>query len=231
LSEFDQLLLDLGGAPSLTRDDLIVSPSNLDAASLVDRWPAWSGPYAALVGPKGYGKTHLAEIWSQRAQAYRLDLEASSDADLDAAQAGRPILIDGLTPENLNETQLFHLMNSVRNAQSHMLLTSDTPMAHWPIETADLMSRIKSATTVSISAPDDALLAGVIAKLFSDRQIDVQASVIQYTAQRIERSLAVANQLVERLDNMSLANKKSVTKPLVKQMLDNIENGQLDLGN
>ena len=229
MSEFDQLLLDLGGAPSLTRDDLIVSSSNLDAASLIDRWPSWSGPFAVLVGPKGCGKTHLAEIWSDRAEAYRLDLDALSSADLDAAQAGRRITIDGLTPDRLDETHLFHLMNSVRNAQSQMLLTSDTPMEHWPIKTADLMSRIKSATTVSISPPDDALLAGVIAKLFSDRQIDVQISVIQYIVQRIERSLEVANQLVERLDKMAHVNKTSVTKQLVKQMLDNIENGQLEI--
>lgn len=230
MSESDQLLLDLGGAPSLTRDDLIVTSSNLDAASLVDRWPDWNGPFAVLVGPKGCGKTHLAEIWANRAQAYRLNLGAMSSADLDAAQAGKPIVIDGLTPEVLDETHLFHLMNSVRNAQSHMLLTSDTPIELWPIKTADLMSRIKSATTVTIAPPDDALLAGVISKLFSDRQVDVQVSVIQYIVQRTERSLDVANQLVQRLDKMALANKTSVTKPLVKQLLDDFENGQLDIG-
>lgn len=229
MSEFDQLLLDLGGAPSLTRDDLIVSSSNLDAASLIDHWPAWNGPFAVLVGPRGCGKTHLAEIWSDRADAYRLDLGALNSADLDAAQAGRCISIDGLTPDLLDETHLFHLMNSVRNAQSHLLLTSETPIELWPIKTADLMSRIKSATTVHISPPDDALLTGVIAKLFSDRQIDVQISVIQYIVQRIERSLEVAIDLVERVDKMALQNKTSVTKPLVKQMLDNMENGQLDI--
>lgn len=228
MSEFDQLLLDLGGAPSLTRDDLIVSSSNLDAASLIDRWPAWSGPFAVLVGPKGCGKTHLAEIWSDRALAHKVNLESMGSSDLDAAQSGRAITIDGLTLENLDETQLFHLMNSVRNAQSYMLLTSETPMEFWPIKTADLMSRIKSATTISILPPDDALLAGVIAKLFSDRQIDVQVSVIQYIAQRIERSLEVANHLVDRLDKMALVNKASVTKPLVKQLLDNIASDQID---
>lgn len=228
MTESDQLLLDLGGAPSLTRDDLIVTASNLDAVSLVDRWPAWSGPFAVLVGPKGCGKTHLVEIWANRTQAYRPNLDELCGADLDAAQAGRPIAIDGLKPENLDETHLFHLMNFVRNAQSHMLLTSETPIELWPINTADLMSRIKSATTVAISPPDDALLEGVISKLFSDRQIEVQVSVIQYIVQRIERSLDVANQLVQRLDKMALANKTSVTKPLVKQMLDDFENGQLE---
>jgi chromosomal replication initiation ATPase DnaA len=229
LSEFDQLLLDLGGAPSLTRDDLIVSSSNLDAVSLVDRWPDWNGPFAVLVGPKGCGKTHLAEIWTQRAGAYQLDLDALGGDDLDAAQAGRCIAIDGLTQERLDETHLFHLMNSVRNARSYMLLTSETPMEYWPIKTADLMSRIKSATTVTISPPDDILLAGVISKLFSDRQIEVHLSVIQYIAQRIERSLDVAIQLVERLDKIALVNKTSVTKPLVKQLLDDLQNGQLNI--
>ncbi len=226
MSESEQLLLDLAGAPSLTRDDLIVSPANLDAASLIDRWPGWVAPYAVLVGPQGCGKTHLAEIWRKNADAHVINPEELLDADLDAAQQGKPLLIDGLTPENLDETQLFHLMNAVRNAQSHMLLTTETPMEHWSIATPDLVSRVKSATTVQVAPPDDALLTGVITKLFSDRQIEVQSAVIDYIVQRIERSLGVANQLVDQLDKLALANKSSVTKPLVKRLLDSMSDGQ-----
>ncbi len=226
MSESEQLLLDLAGAPSLTRDDLIVSPANLDAASLVDRWPAWSAPFAVLVGPQGCGKTHLAEIWRKHSHAHRVNPGKLTDDDLDAAQHGEQLLIDGLTPENLDETRLFHLMNAVRNAKSHMLLTAESPMEHWPIDTADLMSRIKSATTIHIAAPDDTLLTGVITKLFSDRQIEVQPAVIEYIVQRTERSLGVANQLVDQLDKMALINKSGVTKPLVKKLLDSIRDGQ-----
>ena len=54
-----QMLLDLGRAPSLTREDLIVTDANRDAAALVDRWPEWASPFAAVAGGPGSGKTSL----------------------------------------------------------------------------------------------------------------------------------------------------------------------------
>lgn len=220
MSKADQLLLDLGGAPSLTREDLIVTPANVAAASLVDIWPEWPGHYAVLIGPKGCGKTHLANIWKDRANAHQLIGGKICDVDLDQAQQGRPILIDGLKLEELNETKLFHLMNAVRNAKSSMLITASTAPEHWPIHTPDLMSRIKLATSITIAEPDDALFAAVVVKLFADRQITIEPTIVDYIVMHTERSLGAANQLVESIDKRALANNKRITKPLVKQVLD-----------
>ena len=63
-------------------------------------------------------------------------------------------------------------------------------------------------TYVEIDEPDDELLIGVMTKLFADRQIAVDASVIRYIASRIERSLASSRLIVERLDELgALLNK------------------------
>ena len=47
---------------------------------------------------------------------------------------------------------------------------------------------------------DDLLLAGVISKLFADRQVEVEPHVVQFLVRRIERSLATAIRVVEKLD-------------------------------
>lgn len=221
--EANQLLLDLGGAPSLTRDDLVVSAANLNAASLIDNWPHWPSPWAILIGSKGYGKSHLAEIWYEAAMPHRVQPSQLSDDDLGEAQNGRPILIDGLSEANFDEARMFHLMNAVRNARQTMLITTETAPSLWHLETADLRSRFKAATTVEIGAPDDALLRAVIAKLFADRQINVGPDIVEYLATRIDRSLDSVNRVVDRLDNEALVSKARITKPFIARVLENIE--------
>ncbi len=58
-----QLPLDLGHEPGYSRDDLIVSGTNMAAVDIVDRWPNWISPVVILAGPTGSGKTHLAAVW------------------------------------------------------------------------------------------------------------------------------------------------------------------------
>ena len=53
-------------------------------------------------------------------------------------------------------------------------------------------------------APDDALLKAVLVKLFVDRQLVVDTTVVDYIALRIERSLAKAAELVALLDKEAL---------------------------
>lgn len=207
-----QLLLDIGLSGSMSRDDLIVTRSNREAVLLIESWPNWPGPAVVLAGPPGSGKTHLATIWREMADARACDPNALTAGDLDAAQTGRALLLDGVEPGGFDENALFHIMNAVRANGGSLLMTS----AHWPgawrVQTPDLRSRIQAATTVEIAEPDDELLVGVMTKLFADRQIVVDAAVIGYLASRIERSLASARAIVDRLDKASLARKAKITR-------------------
>ena len=76
----------------------------------------------------------------------------------------------------------------------------------------DLASRLKAAATVEIREPDDLLLAGVITKLFADRQVEVEPHVVQFLVRRIERSLSTAIRVVERLDRAALEQKTRITR-------------------
>ncbi len=91
-----QLPLPLGGRPSTARDDFVVTGSNRRALGFIDRWPDWPGPALVLVGPEGSGKTHLAAILRERADALGRGLDVVEDADR-----------SGLT-----EAELFHRWNA-----------------------------------------------------------------------------------------------------------------------
>ena len=67
---------------------------------------------------------------------------------------------------------LFHLHNLVL-AEGHALLMTGRPTPKlWHLPLADLQSRVEGAHHVALEAPDDALLGAVLAKLFTDRQLN-----------------------------------------------------------
>ncbi len=224
-----QLPLDLGHAPGMGRDDFIVSGSNRQAVALIDAWPHWQAPVAILAGPVGAGKTHLGEIWRVEADAFAADPARITDADV-ARAAERPALLDGVSEARIDEEGLFHLINAVRQGGQTMLMTARRFPAAWGVALADLRSRLKAATVVEIGEPDDFLLAAAITKLFADRQLAVEPHVVQYVASRIERSLATAIAVVERIDRLAMEEKARITRQLAAQVIGAEDAGQGDLG-
>jgi chromosomal replication initiation ATPase DnaA len=59
----------------------------------------------------------------------------------------------------------------------------------------------------------------VLVKLFDDRQIRANEALIAYLASRIERSIAVARDVVAALDRASLSGKRPITVPLAAEVL------------
>ena len=213
----DQLPLHLPLQAARARDDLVISPANAKAIEFMDSWPEWNTSIAILAGPVGAGKTHLAHIWAARAEALFLQ-PGSRGEDFDLINAGN-VVVENLAQGNFSETWLFHLINAVKSAGSSLLLTSRRWPGEWGVSLPDLQSRLKTVHLMELGEPDDLLLTGVLVKLFSDRQLNVDQSVIDYLVLRMERSLASAQKLVEHLDELSLAQKRAVTRPLAAEAL------------
>ena len=88
----------------------------------------------------------------------------------------------------------------------------------------DLASRIKAATIVEISEPDEQLLTKVIFKLFADRQVEIDEKTVNYLVMRMERSLAVARDIVEAMDQLALSKKTAVSRSIAAEVLAKFEN-------
>ena len=215
-----QLALDFGRSEAFARDDLVVTPSNAVAVEIIDRWPNWPGTVAILTGPNGSGKSHMAKAWAQKAGAAVMDGVNISPLP-DPIYA---VLIDPLPGENtLDETGLFHLINTLKAKNGHLLLTTHLPVSSLNLQLADLKSRLDAATQSEILRPDDALLSGLIAKGFADRQLTVENDVVSYLTLRIERSAAAARNMVTLIDAEALARKSRITRAFVAQVLKGLE--------
>lgn len=212
-----QLALDLPHAESFRRDDFLASPSNEAALSLVERWPEWHGPMAAIVGPRGAGKSHLAAIWAERTGARIVAAVTLARAEVPAALATGALVVEDVTP-GADEAALFHLLNLAREDGAWLLFTASQRLDGSGFALPDLVSRLRAVPSVTLAPPDDALLSAVLVKLFADRQLAVGEGVIAYLLPRMERSLAAARETVAKLDAAALSRGRAVSRQLTAEV-------------
>ncbi len=214
-----QLIFDLPASETWARADFLVSPANAAALQAVDVWHDWPGGRLLLIGPAGSGKTHLAHIWAEMTSAIWL-APAELDDRLAAIPADACVLVeDAHQVANLTEPALFHLYNRL-GPQGRLMLTAPSAPRDWGLRLPDLLSRLQAIAIARLHTPDDALLAGVLVKLFADRQIVAQPNLIAYLLPRMERSIAAARTLVAALDARSLATQRPVTRTMAAEVLD-----------
>lgn len=190
--------LPLAYAPRLGPGDFFISDANRSAADWLADPSVWPMPRTVLVGPAGSGKSHLAALFA-----------GSVVENADTGTDGEP---------------LFHAWNAA-TASAPLLLTARRLPQFWAHRLPDLASRLAATPMVRLEDPDDVLVAAVLEKRFADRGLRVGADVIAYLVLRIERSFAEMAEMVAALDALSLAERRDITVPLARELLE----GQLRL--
>lgn len=223
----EQLPLAFDHGTASGREDLLVSDRLAAAVALIDSWPQWPSPVVILAGPAGSGKSHLAEIWREQSGAAAIQPVAGGSA-AEVASAG-PVLFEDADSAGFDEVELFHVINSVREHGTSLLMTSRTWPLSWPVVLPDLRSRLKAATMVEIGSPDEALLSQVIVKLFADRQLNIDDKIVDYIVQRMERSCSAAQEVVDRIDRLALSRRTKITRALAAEVLGELYEAE-DLG-
>lgn len=212
-----QLALDLAHAESFARDDFLEAESNAAALRLIEAWPDWPAPNLALVGPPGSGKSHLAAIWADLSGARFLSGRALGNANLASELATGALVLEDLAPGQFDQRALFHLLNLAREQDAFLLLTAVTPPSMFELSIPDLSSRLRAAPLVTVAPPTDVLMRAVLVKLFADRQLQPDESLIEFLLTRLERSLSVAKAMIARLDAEALRLRRPVTRALAAE--------------
>jgi len=194
----------------LGRADFIVSPGNAEGVAFIDSWPGWPAPAAALYGPPASGKSHLAAVWARAAGA-----QIIAAAALAQPPAGGAALVVEDVEGLADEAALFALLE--RGAP--LLLTAQIPPAAWTARLPDLASRYRALLSFPLWAPDDALLAGLAAKLFADRQLAVPEAVVTHMIRSLERSPGAIRDFVALADARALAEKRPINLGLIRELL------------
>jgi chromosomal replication initiation ATPase DnaA len=215
-----QLVLPFGVQPALKRETFITAPCNVAALAFVQRWPDWPQRAAALYGPAGSGKSHLAAIWAEVAAARRIAAHELTPDALEIPNGSAAFVIEDFDREPANASRDYALLSLFDRPATWLLLTGRTAPSQWSVAVADLASRLVSLISLPVWAPDDALLSALVRKHFADRQLDVSDAVARRIITQVERTPEAVAAFVARADSKALAEKRGITDRLIVELLD-----------
>ena len=169
--------------------------------------------YSFLYGPKKSGKSYLSKIWSKKNNAIEYKNNYEVVLNLHAN-----ILIDNLI--FYDQEKIFHIVNSCILNNSKILITSDIKINSIDFKFNDLSSRLKTFSNLEIDQPNDEMLLAILTKLLIDKQFIINSNqIFKYILRRVDRSYQGINEIVKKLDKLSLEKKRQLTIPLIKEIL------------
>lgn len=185
-----------------------------------------------LWGEVGIGKSHLlqaccqAENLNQRNAMYLpLHILKMSGPDcLEDLEQFNLIAIDDIdviAGDSDWEEALFHLYNRIRENQKSRLIISATVTPNLlPIQLPDLRSRLGWGLSLPIKPLSDEHKVATIRQMAWCQGIDLPEKVAYFLMARCSRNMRDLTQLLHKLDRASLAAKRKLTVPFIKQILN-----------
>jgi len=225
-----QLPLALRYPPDQRLETFIGAPdgalAQLRAAATGD-----SRDWVYLVGLAGSGKTHLAlAVCAAAEQAGRgsayLPLQAAAGRLRDALEAleGRDVValdgLDAIAGQREDEVALFDFHNRARAAGVTLLYTASAAPDALGLVLPDLRSRLSQCGRILLDALDDAGRGAVLRERAIRRGLALDQAAIDWLLTRTGRDLGGLVVLLDRLDRESLAAKRRITVPFLRQVLD-----------
>lgn len=190
-----------------------------------------------LWGSKGAGCSHLLQAVSHQADAAGLAVFYLDMAMYD--QLSPEILIgleamDVLCLDHIEsvfghddwEQALFHLYNRLVNENTALLIAGQRSPAQCELSLADLQSRLQSAVVFQVPYLTDEHKVLALQMRAKRRGFDLGRDVAEYLVSRYERSTEALFNILQDLDQLSLATRRKVTIPLLRTLLDEKQGAQ-----
>jgi len=196
-----QIALPLALAGSAGPSRIVAGKANQAVIEAFDNPGAWPFRTAVLSGPPRSGKSLLAR-WFAESGLGKHGGEAIDDANA------------------ADETELFHRWNRAQESGTPLLLVNNAGEGAWKIALPDLASRIGAALHLEIGAPDDAMLAELIALHAELRGLVLDDSAAAYLVPRCQRSHLGVERLVAEIDRLSLERKVPATMAIWRDALE-----------
>ena len=201
--------------------DYYVSSNNFAAYRLIESWPNWPDKWVNIYGPKGCGKTHLANILMSKIQSILINANKVDEKILEKHKTKECLIIDDFS-NNIDENLLYSIINTAFQDNKYLIISSPISIKKFKIELKDLNSRFTSFIDIGIDLPTDDLIRVILTKNFSDKQIQISKKNIDYILNNIDRSYEKINLFSSSIDNLSLAKAKPINLQLIKKVLQKL---------
>jgi len=229
-----QLTLRLKPREQTRLEDFIVGENRLLLQQLQLLCRGEGEPFLYIWGGEGSGRSHLLQGCCHRAD------------DLGIAVFYLPLAEPlGLTPEVLKgleqfdllclddlqavagkaewEQALFHLYNRLRDGGKRLLVSADRSPAALPLRLPDLASRLSWGLSFQLQPLDEAGRLQMLIAGARRRDMHISEETAAYLLKRCPRDPHSLEQLLDRLDQASLRQKRKVTIPFVRELLQDAD--------
>lgn len=195
-------------------------------AAAVHALQASSHPFIYLWGVSGTGKTHLLQA--------ACHLAGSGSAYLPLGEEGIvPEMLEGMEQltllclDNVEtvagdvawETALFHLYNGMRDLNHRLIVAASMSPAALPLQLPDLKSRLSWGISYQLEELSDRDKVLAMQERAHRRGMHLSTEVAEYLLKRFPRDMVSLFELIERLDEGSLAAQRKITIPFVRELL------------
>tara|TARA_Y100000748_G_scaffold44495_1_gene33152 strand:- start:14609 stop:15316 length:708 start_codon:yes stop_codon:yes gene_type:complete len=181
-------------------------------------------------GPQGTGKTHLLQAACKQANEMDwhvtyIPLEQYRDFSIDILDGlGKLdlVCIDDLEfiIDNIEWQQRVTLLfNEIRDNKNSIIISSKISPNNIKIDLDDLKSRLVWGHVFKIKAADDELKIKILKKEANERSFNLNDDVVEFLIRRSNRDLTSLIEILDEIDRSSLAAKRKITVPFVKELI------------
>ena len=183
-----------------------------------------------LWGSSGTGKTHLLQAACK--QANELNLHVAY-IPLKQHKDISPEMLHGLGELDLVciddlecvsgqiewQQGLTWLYNELRDNHNSLIISANISPINIALEIEDLKSRLSWDQVYQIKSPTDDLKIEILKQMAEARSFELSDDVIEYLLRRVNRNLGSLIKILDEIDHVSLAAKRKITIPFVKELI------------
>jgi DnaA-homolog protein len=213
-----QLVLDVAPQLGPTLDNFVPGRNRELVETLHDLLSGRSSERFVYVwGESGAGKTHLLQAFAARTGARYLAADWADDiATLDAQGA---LAIDDVQRLGDHEQlELFRLYNAMRAGTGTLLASGQRAPTELRLR-PELASRLAWGLTFQVQALSDGEKLAALTQHAQARGFVLASEVAQYMLTHCARDMLSLMKLVAALDRYSLEHQRSITVPLLREIL------------
>ena len=151
-----------------------------------------------LWGPAGSGKSHLLQAMCHQENQRNLDsiylqcLGRHSPGILHSLESISLVCLDDIDEVIGNESwelELFHLVNSVKDGNTRLIVSASAPSARLNIQLPDLATRLRAAVAIETVALDDREKLRVLERRAASRGFALNEEVAKFILDRSPRDM------------------------------------------
>lgn len=179
-------------------------------------------------GPDGEGKSHLLQAACNQVGSGSVFLPLGEPGlvpeMLDGLEQMKLVAIDNLAAiagDAAWETALFNLYNRLRDqGRGVLIVAAEQPLASVGLQLPDLQSRLAWGLVFQLIVLSDEQKISALQQRARGRGIELNDDVANYLLRHCRRDMAGLFELLDKLDQASLAEQRRLTIPFVKTCLN-----------